>query len=251
MLMLTTVMLILLCFFVFMVSRSNFDEAKYANAVRSIKQSFGSLPGGRSAMGAEEGLPEFGLDEEGRLTRPDLEMGRIRAVLAPALLDGRAGIIHTRNRRIISLSAGLAFNLDESALSEEMVETLTVFAQIMAENNVPIAVEGHTDNTPPQTEGVGDNWDVSSRRALAVLDFLTATGGLAPARLSAFAYAGTKPLHSNALPQGRAGNNRVDLALDFSEITAAELGNLAEKATSYNFQGFDFLLRDPQGGADE
>ena len=246
--MFTTLMLILVSFFVIMVARSNFDESKYANAVRSIKRSFGPKPGGRLLIGAEEGLPDtsLGIDESGRILLPDLETAQIRAVLAPALMDRRASIIHTRNQRIISLSAGLLFDHDEDALTGEMAETLTVFAQIMADSNVPVAVEGHTDNMPPRTEGVGDNWDVSTRRALAVLDFLAATGELDPARLSAFGYADGKPLSSNATPQGRARNNRVDLVLDFSRVNARELKNLAEKATTYNFRGFDFLLRDYQ-----
>jgi len=244
MMMFTTLMLILLSFFVFMVSMSNFDEAKYANAVRSINNSFGSQSGGRLAIGIESGLPDasLGIDDSGRIIMPDLEIAQIRAVLAPALMDRQASIIHTKNQRIISLSAGLVFNRDEDGLTEEMAETLTIFAKIMADSSVPIAVEGHTDNAPPRTEGVGDNWDISTRRALIVLDFLAATGEIDPARLSAFGYAGTKPQHANATPQGRARNNRVDLELDFSRVNARELKDLAEKATTYNFQGFDFLL---------
>lgn len=245
----TTVMLILMSFFVFMVARSNFDEAKYANAVRSIKRSFGTQSGGRLAIGTESGLPDtsLGMDDSGRILMPDLEIAQIRAVLAPALLDRQASIIHTKNQRIISLSAGLVFNHDEDAITEEMAETLTIFAKIMAGSNVPIAVEGHTDSAPPRTEGAGDNWDISTRRALTVLNFLAATGELDPARLSAFGYAGTKPQYANATPQGRARNNRVDLVLDFSRVNAQELKNLAEKAATYNFKGFDFLLRnDPE-----
>ena len=245
-LMFTTLMLILLSFFVFMVASSNFDESKYANAVRSIRRSFGTQPGGRLLIGADEGLPDtsLGIDDSGRILLPDLEIAQIRAVLAPALMDRQASIIHTRNQRIISLSTGLVFNLDETALNEEMADTLMIFAMIMADSSVPVAVEGHTDNLPPQTEDAGDNWDISARRALAVLDFLAESGGLDPARLSAFGYAGTKPLQSNATPQGRARNNRVDLVLDFSRVNARELKNLAEKAATYNFRGFDFLLRD-------
>lgn len=248
MMMYTTLMLILVSFFVILVAKSNFDESKYANAVRSIKTSFGPQPGGRLAIGTETGLPDIslGIDDSGRLMVPDLEIAQIRAVLAPALMERQASIIHTRNQRIISLSAGLLFDRDEDALTGEMAETLAIFAKIMAGASVPIAVEGHTDNLPPRTEGVGDNWDVSNRRALAVLDFLTATGDIDPARLSAFGYADGKPLSSNATPQGRARNNRVDLVLDFSRINARELQDLAEKATTYNFRGFDFLLRDYQ-----
>ncbi len=171
----------------------------------------------------------------------------VACVLAPAILNREARIIRAPGRRIISLSAGLVFKPDSWELSEKTAETLMIFSRIVADDRLPIRVEGHTDNRPPQTRGMGDNWDISSRRALAVLDFLENSGGLSGERLSAFAYAGGRPLYSNLDPKGRAANNRVDLVLDFSALTAEELRDLAEKATTYNFKGFDFLIREDRG----
>lgn len=250
MLMFTTLMLILVSIFVSLLSRANFDETKYASATTSLRSSFGNLTGGRVATGGEDGLPDWsrGIDQGGQLMPLEIELAQVRALLAPALLNREARIIHTRNQRIVSLSAGLVFNLDSAVLNQETAEILANFARIVADSQVPIAIEGHTDNLPPQTEGVGDNWDVSNRRALAVLAYLVESGGLAPERLSAFGYAGVKPLHSNLTPEGRARNNRVDLVLDFSRARAKELQDLAGKAETYNFRGFDFLLRDDSGG---
>lgn len=245
MMMFTTLMLILVSMFASLLSRANFDETKYAAVVSSVRASFGNLIGGRVATGDDDGLPDqsLGFDEGGQLVLPEMEMAQVRALLAPAIVSRDARIIHTRNQRIVSLSAGLLFHLDSSELSEEAIGVLSDFARIVADSPVTIAVEGHTNNLPPQTEGVGDNWDISARRALAVLNYLSGPGGLAPERLSAFGYAGVKPLHSNRTPAGRARNNRVDLVLDFSQARAKDLQNLAEKAESYNFRGFEFLLR--------
>ena len=242
---LTTLMLILVSFFVFLVSRSNFDETKYVSASASIRTSFGDLTGGRVAIGGNDGLPDTSLtvDGGGRLLGSDVEMAQIRALLAPAILDQEARIIHTPNKRIVSLSAGLLFNLDSSEIEPEMAETLSAFAKIMADRDIDVAIEGHSGPLPPQTEGVGDNWDVSGRRAIAVMEFLAEEGGLPRNRLTAYGYAGTKPLHSNHTPNGRARNSRVDLVLDFSRIKAKELAEMTERATAYNFQGFDFLLK--------
>lgn len=246
----TTIMLILMSFFVVLVTRVNFDETKFSAAVSSIQSSLGALPGGRLSVGEDDGLPVdgIGFDQGGRLMQPELEMAQIRAVLAPALLSREASIIHTPNHRIISLSSALLFHLDSEELNPEAAETLRAFAQIVAANKAPIRVEGHTDNLPPQTAGVGDNWDISSRRAMTVLNFLVKEGGLDRARLTPFAYAGTKPLRSNATPQGRARNRRVDLVLDLSQLPGRELEEMRDKAATYNFKGFDFLLQGVPGG---
>ncbi len=247
----TTLMLILVSIFVALLSRANFDETKFSSASSSIRRSFGALNGGRVATGVDEGLPDrsLGFDESGRLVLPEMEMSQVRALLAPAIMNRDARIIHTQSKRIISLSAGLVFKRDSSEINEDMAQTLLAFARIVADSQVTIAVEGHTDSRPPQTGGGGDNWDVSGRRALAVLEFLTGPGELGAERLTAFGYAGTKPIHSNMTPEGRARNNRVDLVLDFSRVRARELENMREKASTFNFRGFDFLLRPGSGEA--
>ncbi len=241
MLLYTTLMLILVSFFVVLLSKANFDETKYSTVVSSIKLSFGTFTGGRSPIGDEEGLPDLsrGVDESGRLLIQDLEMAQVRALLAPAIMSREARIIHSRDKRIVSMSAGLLFALDSSEINESMLATLKAFAGIVADSPVDIAIEGHTNNLPPQTSGVGDNWDISSRRALAVMSVLV-DQGLDPARLSAFGYAGSRPLQSNLTPSGRARNNRVDLVMDFSRVKGLKV--LEGQRESFHFRGFDFNL---------
>ena len=253
MMMFTTIMLILVTFFVVLVSRANFDESKYFSALSSIHQSFGVFSGGRVATGVDEGLPDqsLGFDQGGRLVLPEMDMSQIRALLAPALMSREANIIHAGGKRLVSLSAGLVFNLDSADINPEMAETLTVLADIIAERGLRVDVEGHTDNSQPQTSGLGDNWDISGRRAMAVMNFLAEAGeGIVPGQLTAMAYAGGKPFYSNATPQGRARNNRVDLVFDFSGVKlAGGPADLGDK--SYNFQGFDFLLKNNFGETPE
>lgn len=248
MLMYTTLMLILVTFFMVMVSRANFDESRYFSAVSSIRQSFGTFTGGRVATGVEDGLPDqsLGFDQGGQLVLPEMEMSQIRALLAPSLMTRDAGISHAGHKRVVSLSANLVFNLDSSDIRPEMAETLSALAGIIAASGADVVVEGHTDNTPPQTQGVGDNWDISSRRALAVMEFLSQAGDIPLEKLSALAYAGGKPLYSNATPQGRARNNRVDLVIDFSAATTNSTPG-EDQDKNYNFQGFDFFLKNNFG----
>jgi chemotaxis protein MotB len=73
-------------------------------------------------------------------------------------------------------------------------------------------VEGHTDNIPTDTTKWSSNWELSSMRALAVLQTLEAYG-VADARLSLAGYGDTRPVRPNDTAEGRAYNRRVDIVL--------------------------------------
>src|SRR4051812_40649830 len=61
----------------------------------------------------------------------------------------------------------------------------------------PVIIEGHTDEVPIKTAFFHSNWELSSQRAINVLQALNASG-VARDRMSARAYADTRPLQSTA-----------------------------------------------------
>jgi chemotaxis protein MotB len=154
-------------------------------------------------------------------------------------------------QRIITLNSSLLFNLDSDEISPEAEETLLAFCRIMRDSEVPIKIEGHTDNLPPVTQGIGDNWDISMRRAISVLDFFVERGELDVSNLSAFGYGGYKPIVANNSPANRARNNRVDLVLDFEATRAGSLRKFSDRETSFDFQGFEFVLPEKPGDEEE
>jgi chemotaxis protein MotB len=236
----TSISLILLTFFIMMTAKANFDETRYGKVIRSVTQTFGSLTGGL-APGGPDGLAvnQPSLGEMGVVR--DVEMAQIRALLSPNLMDDQARIVHNRGQRIITLSSNLLFNGDSAELNPEAEETLRAFARIMRNAQLSINIEGHTDNLPPQTEGVGDNWDISLERALTVLQFL-AGEGLSLDLLAAYGYGGEKPIVANNTPARRARNNRVDLVLDFTATQEGALRQLDGGDRMFDFEGFEFIL---------
>jgi chemotaxis protein MotB len=245
----TSIVLILLTFFIMMSAKANFDEVKHGKVVESVYDTFGLFTGGYAAMGDETGLstnlPSIG-DPQARVVVSDPEMARIRALLAPDLSDGQARITQNKGQRIISLSAGLLFAKDSAELSEGAKETLMAFSRVTQRINVPIYVEGHTDILPSAAEGE-DNWGISIDRALAVMDFFVTEGGLDPKLLSAYGYAGFKPIVANNSPANRARNNRVDLVLDFDAARASDLRGLQNLERKFEFEGFEFVLPERPG----
>jgi chemotaxis protein MotB len=76
----------------------------------------------------------------------------------------------------------------------------------------PIHVEGHTDDVPIHNGAFASNWELSSQRAINVLNALE-QHGLARARMSARAFADTRPMPGAGaeaeLEQQRLANRRV------------------------------------------
>ncbi|WP_460566159.1 OmpA/MotB family protein [Hydrogenophaga aquatica] len=98
----------------------------------------------------------------------------------------------------------------------------TVIDQLLpALNRVPdytIVVEGHTDNVPIQTARFPSNWELAAGRAGSVVRHLQSRG-LNPTRLRASGYADTRPIASNATPEGRAANRRVEITMESPQTT--------------------------------
>lgn len=76
-----------------------------------------------------------------------------------------------------------------------------------------IVVEGHTDNIPISTARFPSNWELAAARAGGVVRHLESRG-LNPTRLRATGYADTRPIASNATPEGRRANRRVEIAME-------------------------------------
>jgi chemotaxis protein MotB len=79
-----------------------------------------------------------------------------------------------------------------------------------------IVVNGYTDNTPIgpelQRQGISNNIDLSSKRAGAVVTFLS-SHGVNPNLLSAQGFGDTHPVAPNDTADGRAKNRRVEIVL--------------------------------------
>lgn len=74
-----------------------------------------------------------------------------------------------------------------------------------------IRVEGHTDSRPMRTARFPSNQELSEARAQAVMAFLSEACGIERERMTVVGYGATRPIASNATPEGRARNRRVEV----------------------------------------
>ncbi len=107
----------------------------------------------------------------------------------------------------------LLFPTAEAELTEEGRTLVMERLREMVERHPgEVAVEGHSDSQPINTERFPSNWALSSARAIAIVEALV-EAGVAPSRLRAVGLADTRPLASNASAEGRARNRRVEVVI--------------------------------------
>lgn len=110
------------------------------------------------------------------------------------------------------LQERLLFESGSADIKPEMRPILDKLYEILKDLPNPVEVEGHTDSIPISTERYPSNWELSTARAGAVVRYFIAKG-ISPERLKASGYADTKPIASNATPEGRAQNRRVEIVI--------------------------------------
>src|SRR5688500_584708 len=79
--------------------------------------------------------------------------------------------------------------------------------------DIEFMVEGHTDNVAYKKGVLSDNWDLSVKRATAVVRVLQNQYGLDPAKMAAAGRGEYMPLTTNDTEEGRAVNRRTRIVI--------------------------------------
>ncbi len=117
------------------------------------------------------------------------------------------------NRMIVSLGDKILFDPGKTQIKKEGADTLKQVTAILKDvQGRDFQVAGHTDNTPIRSARFRSNWDLSTARAVEVVNFMVGSG-MESGRLSAAGYADQAPLGSNDTPDGRTKNRRIEITL--------------------------------------
>jgi chemotaxis protein MotB len=207
---------LLLVFFIIMYSMSSLNKAKFDQLVQMLSMSFG---GQRSIVAMyNNGVLEKNFMPSQVRTREQKKL-YVKAVsqLQKEIQAKEVRVTADKRGIIISLSSDCYFTSGSADLSDSIngvLEKLTDIFQTMPND---IRIEGHTDDVPI-SPGSGlaqrfpTNWELSSQRAVNVLKVLEKLG-LDKARVSASAYADSKPIKPNDSEENRALNRRVEIVI--------------------------------------
>jgi chemotaxis protein MotB len=117
----------------------------------------------------------------------------------------------------VSVNGELLFPSGGWQMSAQAQQTIAKIAAILApQQTTKINVNGYTDNTPIgpglMRQGVTSNLILSQRRADNVMQYMISQG-VNPNLVSAQGFGDADPVASNATPEGKAQNRRVELTL--------------------------------------
>jgi chemotaxis protein MotB len=112
------------------------------------------------------------------------------------------------------LTDKVLFASGDAVLQVRAYPLLGEISTLLVAPSIPnkVRVEGNTDNVPIHSSRYPSNWELSSARADAVLEFLLAHG-VSASRLSSAGYGAENPVASNESTGGRAVNRRVEVVI--------------------------------------
>lgn len=114
----------------------------------------------------------------------------------------------------VSISDKLLFDSGKYSLSKEAKNVLGKVAKVVKDkDDFDFIVEGHTDTDPIATSCIKDNWDLSAKRAIAVVRTLQEDYSVDPKRMTAAARSKYLPVASNETAEGKAKNRRTKIVV--------------------------------------
>jgi chemotaxis protein MotB len=187
------------------------------NKLKSLGQDVSRLETERTGLGGELDQANKRMEELRKAqAQAEARAAQFRKLVTQfkALTDaGKLQVEIRENRMIVRLGDKILFDPGKTELKPEGKDALkqvTVVLKDLPNRNYQVA--GHTDNIPIKSKRFRSNWDLSTARAVEVVDFMIASG-LEPKRVSAAGYAEQSPVAANDTPDNKAKNRRIEITL--------------------------------------
>lgn len=156
---------------------------------------------------------------EAMMSSKENAMKKLKETLSKALngFEGKGLTVHQKDGKVyVSMENKLLFNSGSYAVSPEGKKAVVEVGKVLAENPaISVLIEGHTDNDKftGTVGGVENNWDLSTKRATAIVNIFSENKSINKQNLTAAGRGEFAPLMSNDLPEGKAKNRRIEIIL--------------------------------------
>ncbi len=157
---------------------------------------------------------------ESMIAAKDASMKKLKETLSKALnaFEGKGLTVEQKNGKVyVSMENKLLFQTGSWAVGTEGRKAVVEVGKVLAQNpDITVLIEGHTDNDKifgAIGGGVENNWDLSTKRATAIVNILGENAGIQKKNLTAAGRGEFAPIMSNDTPEGKAKNRRIEIIL--------------------------------------
>ena len=155
---------------------------------------------------------------ESLMAAKDANMRKLKETLSSALnsFEGKGLTVQQKNGKVyVSMENKLLFSSGSWAVGSEGRRAVVEVGKVLAANpDISVLIEGHTDDDAYGGSGpIADNWDLSTKRATAIVSILGENKSINRQNLTAAGRSEYAPLASNTTPEGKAKNRRIEIIL--------------------------------------
>ena len=155
---------------------------------------------------------------EALIASKDQAMRDLKDAISNALtaFEGKGLTVEQRDGKVyVSMENKLLFKSGSWAIGSEGRIAIEQLGSVLADNpEIAVLIEGHTDNDPFSGGGqIASNWDLSTKRATAIVQILIENESINPESLTAAGRGEYAPIASNKTTEGKAKNRRIEIIL--------------------------------------
>ena len=155
---------------------------------------------------------------ENLIAAKEATMRKLKETLSNALngFEGKGLTVEQKNGKVyVSMENKLLFNSGSWSVGSEGKKAVVELGKVLGENpDISVLIEGHTDNDPYAGSGpIADNWDLSTKRATAIVAILSENKAINKKNLTAAGRGQFSPLAGNETAEGKAKNRRIEIIL--------------------------------------
>ena len=234
----TDLMILLLTFFVLLLSMSTSTEKKRLEALNSLTGAFGFKQGGHAIIGSPKGVNiTIGSSP---MTKESIEFQNIQNIIAKNTMDPDVNVIREPERLVISLNNTILFDHGSSEINPARIGFLRDLGRCFKDSAHIIELRGYCATSEIALDAAPLNKAVmlSTQRAFAVFRFFEKRLGISPEKLVAHGFG------NNSVPRGGMKKKdpvqrQVEIVLDYRDPVPYRLKN-PKKDTLLDFKGFLF-----------
>lgn len=168
------------------------------------------------------------IDElEAVIAAKDANLRNLKEAISKALTDfeGKGLTVEQRDGKVyVSLENKLLFDSGSWTVGSNGKTAVVELGKVLAQNQeIAVLIEGHTDNVPYSGNGnLKGNWDLSAKRATAIVNILRENKTIDPKNLTAAGRGEYAPVAPNDTAENKAKNRRIEVILTpkLDEVTA-------------------------------